>query len=86
MAEDSLIDNPERVTTDRVKEEVSLIRRHAQDGLSLAATELESSLHLAVLAAIGRGIIRDEAARACAALAASTIEICFPRIQQSRDW
>lgn len=86
MSEDNMLDNPECVTPVRVREELSAIQTRIKDGNYTSATEFEASLHAAVLAAIGRGILAGEGARECAELAASTLAMEFPRIQQSQEW
>ena len=86
MSDDNMLDNPELVTPTRVKQELEAIRSRVEQGQYTSATEFEASLHAAVLAAIGRGILAGEGARACAELAASTLAMEFPRIQQSHGW
>jgi len=86
MSEDNMLDNPECVTPARVKEELAAIRLRIDEGKYSSATEFEASLHAAVLAAIGRGILAGDGAKECALLAASTLAMEFPRVQQSQEW
>ena len=69
------LDNPERVTPERIAAEVAEIARVAEDGGYREARELESTLHLNVLAAIGRGIVVGDVSRRSADEAVKTIEI-----------
>lgn len=76
---DEWLDDPERVTPERVADDVREIQRAAADGKDQVAHDWEATLHLTVLAAISRGIIVGEVARRCAEEAMRTIDIEFSR-------